>query len=187
MGPTNLLLILFFIWILVRVYWFFLDPRPFKRVLIWILKPTNLAMSLFDAFTAIILFFSTKYYPLPITLFDKYIIVGGLLLYGVGVIIAVWARFTMRKNWTPAGIGHDINRQTKLITNGPFKYTRNPIYLGLILMTVGLLVSVRSYFLLLALVQIIFFYRSVLKEEKLLEKYFGLDYINYKSKVPRFI
>lgn len=93
----------------------------------------------------------------------------------------------MRKNWAPAGTGHDISKQTRLITKGPFQYSRNPIYVGLILMTVGLLVSVRSYLLPLSLVQIIFFYKSILKEEKLLERYFGKDYINYKSKVPRFI
>lgn len=187
MTPSNLLILLLAVWILVRAYWFALDPRPFQEIVAWGLKPKNIVISLFDLIGAIILFVSVRYFPLPTTPFDKYIIAVGLSLYIIGVIVAIWARSTMKNNWTPAGTGHNINRQDKLLTKGPFKYTRNPIYLGLIFMTIGLFISLRSYFLPLAFIQIIFFYKSILKEEKLLEKYFGQEYLKYKSKVPRLI
>lgn len=92
----------------------------------------------------------------------------------------------MKSKWgMPAEL--NTNRQNKIIKTGPFSFSRNPIYLGLILIVLGGLLALRSYTVLLIPFVISYFYKAVLKEEKILEKHFGKEYLEYKSKVRRFI
>lgn len=174
-------------WVILKLYWLYTDPRSKKEILDWFLSPINLIFTVLDLIAAMLLFITTLYFPLPKTPIDSFIVAFGLLLYIAGWMLAVWARHTMSSNWAPASTGHDIQKQPKLVTSGPFKFSRNPIYVGLVMVTTGLFLAVRSYMLPIALVQIIFFYRSIQKEERMLEKYFGKEYLEYKSRTPRFL
>lgn len=187
MDSATLLFLLIGGWIILKIYWYHTDPRSYREILQWFLLPKNLFFTLLDLVTGILLILMTLYYPSPKTPYDALITSFGLIIYVIGWIMAVWARHTMRANWAPAAMGHDIERQHDLIMNGPFKFSRNPIYIGLIMVTLGLLITMRSFLLPLALIQIYFFYKSIKSEEKLLEKYFGKEYSEYKSKTPRFL
>ena len=78
-----------------------------------------------------------------------------------------------------------------LVVSGPFAHVRNPLYLGNILMYVGL--GVMSYALfpylqVVALVYFMFQYHMIVKEEEeYLKKTYGKSYEEYVNKVPRFI
>ncbi len=77
-----------------------------------------------------------------------------------------------------------------LVIRGPYKYTRNPMIFGYILMWVGLGFLFNSIFLLLGFTLIIIILLIILVkswEEKNLEKRFGKLYIEYKSKVSFLI
>jgi protein-S-isoprenylcysteine O-methyltransferase Ste14 len=92
----------------------------------------------------------------------------------------------MNKYWgIPAK--HDDIRQTKLITDGPFSYTRNPIYVCMILLFIGFSIALRSFSILLVPLVVYTIYKTILIEEKLLLKKFGKEYETYMAKVPRFI
>ena len=92
----------------------------------------------------------------------------------------------MKASWgVPAE--HDIARQNKIIKKGPFSFSRNPIYVGLILVILGYTLALRSYSVLLVLLVAFYFCKAILKEEKILNKHFGKEYLEYKSKVRRFI
>lgn len=110
----------------------------------------------------------------------------GCLLFAIGFLIRVWAAYHFYKNQINVIVLH---AQQTLVTGGPFKYTRNPLYLGgnifmflgasLIFGTiVGVILTVLHLPLLNLMVQ---------KEEKDLEKKFGKQFISYKQKVPRWI
>lgn len=131
-------------------------------------------------------FVSMKSFPWPETLLDLLIFTFGLILFFVGVFVAVWAKITMKANW---GLPeeHDIKRQNKIITNGPFSFSRNPIYLGLILLILGYTLALKSYSVLLVPLVVVYFYKAALKEEKILTKHFGKEYSEYRLKVRRFI
>ena len=77
----------------------------------------------------------------------------------------------------------------KFITDGPFRFTRNPAYLGMVLTFIGtsiLLGSITTF--IIPIIFIILTDRTViLTEEKNLEKKFGKKYLNYKKKVRRWI
>lgn len=91
----------------------------------------------------------------------------------------------MGKSWgMPAS--HDRLRQKKLITKGPFMYSRNPIYIGLIMVLAGYGLALQSIFTFLVLIPVYYFFVSAKKEEKLLEKKFKNEYMKYKKEVPRF-
>lgn len=111
----------------------------------------------------------------------KYIGIALLILSLIWVLIA---QFQMKNSWR---IGIDEEIKTELITTGLFKYSRNPIFLGILVSLIGL------FFALPTLISLIFFIISTiliqtqirLEEEFLLNQH-GKDYLQYKAKVGRF-
>ena len=77
----------------------------------------------------------------------------------------------------------------KLVTKGLYRYSRNPMYLGVLLVLLGEMIFMRSFMLgaYLFLVTVLFLLYVVYFEERRLQKSFGEDYITYKKKVKRWI
>jgi len=79
---------------------------------------------------------------------------------------------------------------TKLVTNGPFAYVRNPIYFGNLLLYMGASIfagALLPYLLYLTIVFFTIFYSIVVKyEESFLNDVFGTGYESYLINVPRF-
>lgn len=92
----------------------------------------------------------------------------------------------MRKGRTTFGYSQPT---TKLIVEGPFAFTRNPLYLSLLLVTGGIAVFANSmwYLVALLLLFLILNFWAVPREEKYLENSFGEEYIQYKKRVSRWI
>jgi protein-S-isoprenylcysteine O-methyltransferase Ste14 len=107
------------------------------------------------------------------------IAVSGELIRLLGVS---WAGSETR---TTGGVGG-----TYLVISGPFGYVRNPLYVGNILMYLGLGIMSMSLFPYLQFIAILFFivqYQFIVKEEEgFLVKKFGSDYQKYLQNVPRF-
>lgn len=75
-----------------------------------------------------------------------------------------------------------------LVTSGPYKYVRNPIYTGYIISTIGGLIKFFSLeAFIVALVYFSLFLIRAFEEEKLLQEKFGEEYIKYKKKTGRFL
>lgn len=131
-------------------------------------------------------FISGIYFPWPHTTRDSFFTIFGLILFYAGVALCIWAKLVMKTSWgMPAQ--HDINRQDKLITAGPFSYTRNPIYIGLLLVATGISITLHSWFIFLIYFLYVYIRKAIATEEKLLDSHFGPEYKAYKQKVPRFI
>lgn len=129
---------------------------------------------------------SALFFPWPAPSLDALIIASATIIFWFGFGLALWAKFTMKNNWgKPAR--HDITRQHTLVTWGPFGFTRNPIYLGLILMAIGASLGVRSIFAPLVILFILHIRRMIAAEERLLLKHFGRQYTDYLKRVPRFL
>jgi protein-S-isoprenylcysteine O-methyltransferase Ste14 len=89
------------------------------------------------------------------------------------------------KSWR---IGIDENNSNELITNGMFKYSRNPIFLFMDMYFVGImLIYPNVVFILLAIGVIAGVHLQILREEEFLLKKFGEKYIEYKNKTRRYI
>lgn len=110
----------------------------------------------------------------------------GLIVYFCGVAFGIWGRLSMDKNWgVPAQ--HTIEKQKDLVTHGAFKYSRNPIYVGILLMFLGLELALGSCLILLVVPFYLYIRGLILKEEVLLKKHFGKQWDHYKGRVRRFL
>ncbi len=110
----------------------------------------------------------------------------GLFISIFGTILASWAKIIMGTSWgRPAQ--HNRKIQSRLITTGPFVFTRNPIYVGLVLLFLGQQIAYQSYGILLVILFAVAINQAVSIEEKLLVKHFGTKYVEYMKHVPRFL
>jgi protein-S-isoprenylcysteine O-methyltransferase Ste14 len=78
---------------------------------------------------------------------------------------------------------------SKIIQTGPFKYSRNPVYVFACLGPMGLGLIFKTFWAFYAFVPalIIVYFTAVKKEEAYLEAKFGADYLDYKSRVRRWL
>lgn len=107
----------------------------------------------------------------------------GLLILS---LIFVWlAQSNMKESWR---IGIDEENKTKLITDGFFSISRNPIFLGIMIANVGLfLVLPNAFTLLITALSTVSINTQIRLEEEHLEKTYSDSYIRYKKKVRRWI
>jgi len=85
------------------------------------------------------------------------------------------------------GPGIDLPPQ-RLVTDGPYAVTRNPMYLGHLIFTLGLAVTLRSWIAAVILIlRAIWFHRRVLADEARLTAQFGQPYRDYMRRVRRWI
>lgn len=172
-------LILTFVWIVLNTYSF----RERFRLL---LSPKRLIAQISPGLIFLPQILSPVFFPLPLGNAKGVVIFCGLIIYIGGAALAIWARITMGKSWgMPAQ--HDVHKQKELVTSGPFAFSRNPIYVGFLVMLVGYELALGSLLVVLVLPPYLLIRHGVLIEEKNLEKYFGKKYLDYKSKTPRFI
>jgi protein-S-isoprenylcysteine O-methyltransferase Ste14 len=78
---------------------------------------------------------------------------------------------------------------SSLVMSGPYKITRNPMYLGLALLYFGIAIAEQSLWalILLPLVLIIIQRKAIEPEEAFLERRFGAEYTGYKASVRRWL
>lgn len=108
----------------------------------------------------------------------------GFALFLIGLGIAVWARIHMDKNW---GMPMTVKQRPELVTSGPYKYVRHPIYAGLLLAIYGTaLVANLLWLIVLFLLACYFLYAAVV-EERLLVKEFPQAYPAYKKRTKMLI
>jgi protein-S-isoprenylcysteine O-methyltransferase Ste14 len=77
---------------------------------------------------------------------------------------------------------------TAIVESGPFRFTRNPLYLGLTLLYVGLSLLLNTWWSLLLLVPVwlAMHFLVVRREETYLERKFGETYLTYRRRVRRY-
>ena len=110
---------------------------------------------------------------------------AGLLFVISLVVMASTTRLMIRKKTDP----RPDRPTTTIVTEGFFRYSRNPLYLSLLVVFAGISVYTNSLWLLLLLpVLLIALERGcVVREEEYLEGKFGEDYLRYKDNVRRWI
>jgi protein-S-isoprenylcysteine O-methyltransferase Ste14 len=122
--------------------------------------------------------------PRPILSSSSRYWAGGVLV-AFGILLAMWGRRMMER------AGTNINPtlpSTALVTTGPFRFSRNPLYVALTLVLVGLgLLANALWVLVLAVaVLLVMHFGVVRREERYLEAKFGDVYRTYRSRVRRY-
>ncbi len=138
------------------------------------------------AFTLLILSWLVDYlFPQFRLIYGKYRYIG-ILIFVLGLSITFSSLYLFKKNKTPIT---PRQKPTFMVMEGPYKLTRNPMYLGVTIALFGAAIyfgNVLSFLSPLIFFSIMNHY-FVPFEEKLMESLFGKKYIDYKKKVRRWI
>ncbi|MGE5373620.1 MAG: methyltransferase family protein [Bacteroidota bacterium] len=132
----------------------------------------------------VLAYFLGRFVPLPLApLVLQY---TGLALTFAGFLLGIGAFLEFRKARTTLN-PHGSTKQ--LVTSGIYRFTRNPIYLGFLLMVIGLPLNSGLYWgILLAPFYMLTMYSLVIKREEVyLERKFKGQYTNYISRVRRWL
>ncbi len=110
----------------------------------------------------------------------------GLALIAVAIVLA---GFCIRAFWRRKTSVDPYKPVTALVVEGPFRYSRNPMYVALALLYLGIAVYFGQVWalLLLPFALATVHYGVIVREESYLERKFGQDYLAYKSRVRRWI
>lgn len=114
-----------------------------------------------------------------------------ILVALIGLSLSVWSIVYMKRvgKGNPFdAMGHEVAPRTKhLMTDGPYRFSRNPMLSGTYLYYIGVLIALWSLWALAVFVAVATLMTlQVRSEEKRLEADFGQEYLDYKNKVRRF-
>jgi protein-S-isoprenylcysteine O-methyltransferase Ste14 len=122
--------------------------------------------------------------PQNLSIFSVLSIIG-LALFLIGFSIMIVGQVTLRHNYSGTVV---IRVDHQLITHGIYRFTRNPIYLGFIMVATGLPVYAASlYGFLTSLILIPIILNRIRLEEKLLTEEFQDAYQKYKETTKKLI
>ena len=111
-----------------------------------------------------------------------------ILMFLVGTLILINPVFKFIKSKTTVN-PVKFKKVNKLVTSGIYKYSRNPMYLGMILIIISTSIFYLNYYSVVT--PFIFYFWinrfQIKREEIFLEKKFGKQYVSYKSKTRRWI
>jgi len=166
----------------IKILWVATEPRRWKDRF----SKKMITSNLIEAIILELQLISAIFFPFPTFGYAKYIIIFGTVVYIIGMVFALWARVVMKHTWG-FPTEKEKKRQDFLAVTGPFRVSRNPIYVGFILIYFGFAIAIQSWFFFLRFPMVWYFYKSVLQEEKNLEEMFGKEYKDYMKRVPRFL
>jgi len=125
-----------------------------------------------------------KIIPIP------YNFVVALMILIVGLFWAIWANIEIYKRGNGSPVPFKDTHTLNVVRSGPYKYTRNPMIFGYVLIWIGLGILINSFFLTVGfslIILILLILVVMLWEERNLEKRFGNDYLEYKKNVSFII
>jgi len=115
---------------------------------------------------------------------DPWLAAIGLALFGVGLAFAVWARVHIGRNW---GTPMTQKVEPELVTSGPYRLVRHPIYSGVILAGIGTAVALSWLWLPVVALAGIYFIYSATVEERYLSEQFPDSYPSYKRSTKMLV
>lgn len=128
----------------------------------------------------------SQLFPLPVTGGIKALFYSGFVLMALSGFIALDGHIRLKRAktsiqpWKPT---------TTIITEGVYRYTRNPLYLSLCMLQLGIGLVINNAFIVVGsfLSALLFYIVAIRREEAYLERKFGDEYLEYKTKTRRWL
>jgi protein-S-isoprenylcysteine O-methyltransferase Ste14 len=129
-----------------------------------------------------------RMYPLPIVASGRSQVTSGIGWAGLvaGFVFALWGLLTFRRAGTAIV---PVSPATRIVDSGPYRFSRNPMYVGMAVMLLGGSILANNFWMLLTLpLALLLLYRFVIRrEEAYLISAFPAEYGGYRSRVRRFL
>ena len=111
---------------------------------------------------------------------------AGIAFILAGVTLEVWS---IRTFWRAGTSVVPVRPSTVIVADGPFRFSRNPIYVALALLYLGATFWLNTLWPLLLFPVLLFLVQTyvIAREEQYLERKFGREYLQYKSHVRRWL
>lgn len=108
----------------------------------------------------------------------------GIIICITGILIAICSKYYLGKDW---GLPGTVKENQKLVTSGPYRFVRHPIYAGILLAFLGSsLLKGGNWFIIFAFFSVYFIY-AAMSEEISLNSRFPEQYPKYRKKTKMFI
>ncbi len=110
----------------------------------------------------------------------------GFIPLSAGAILNIWAGFYFAKEKTTI---NPYGKPSSLLENGPFRISRNPMYLGMLCILLGLSLFLGTALSFLTPIFLFIVLNDIFipREEKRLKEVFGEKYLKYKQRVKRWL
>lgn len=109
-----------------------------------------------------------------------------LVLYSIGILLRYWASILLGRNFSR---NVEVSKNQELISHGPYRYVRHPLYTGLFLLTIAvpLFVGNLVIFLLAIILMYLVLNRRIKEEESFMEEVLGERYVQWKNERYRLL
>src|ERR1700733_3201767 len=108
----------------------------------------------------------------------------GVVVFATGIALAIWARIYLGRNW---GMPTSQKDDPELVTSGPYRFVRHPIYSGILIGVLGTTLATNLIGLIIVGVLGAYFYYSASVEERNLTATFPTTYPAYRSTTKMLI
>ena len=108
----------------------------------------------------------------------------GLVLFALGLGFAIWARIHIGRNW---GTPMTQKAEPELVTSGPYRLVRHPIYSGILVAGVGTAVALGWLWLTAVALAGVYFVYSATVEERFFTERFPDEYPPYKRSTKMLV
>jgi protein-S-isoprenylcysteine O-methyltransferase Ste14 len=110
--------------------------------------------------------------------------VVGLIMLLSGLGLAIWARIYLGRNW---GMPMTQKEEPELVTSGPYRFVRHPIYSGILLGVLGTSLAATFYWLIALVILGAYFIYSATVEERIMTASFPTTYPRYRTKTKMLV
>lgn len=110
--------------------------------------------------------------------------IAGTIVFAFGIGLAVWARIYLGSNW---GMPMTLKEEPELVTEGPYRFVRHPIYTGILLALFGTALVTNLYVLFGFAIATGYFVHSARVEERNLSNAFPSTYERYRARTKMLI
>ncbi len=108
----------------------------------------------------------------------------GLVLFALGLAFAIWARMAIGRNW---GTPMSQKDEPELVTRGPYRFVRHPIYSGILVAGVGTAVALSWLWMIAVALAGVYFAYSATVEERYLSEQFPDTYPVYRRSTKMLV
>lgn len=180
---TSILVVIF--WVTFFVYWLVSARKAKKNVPsarnVWAGNAGWRLLLILIVIVVINLPYFRGFFDISFTPVIQYI---GVVLCGAGIAFAIWARHHLGRNWSSIPT---MKVDHELVTSGPYRFVRHPIYTGAIAATLGSTLATGPAWIVITVCVAIMFISRIPVEEKFMMQLFPDTYPAYKARTKALI